>query len=40
MVGKLKKPKCFTGIKSFPMDYEANAKAWMTGEIFENWLLD
>lgn len=38
MIGKSKKPRCFSGIKSFPLDYEANRKAWMTSDLFENWL--
>ncbi|GBM97211.1 Tigger transposable element-derived protein 4 [Araneus ventricosus] len=38
MIGKSKKPTCFAGVKFFPMNYEANTKAWMTGELFVNWL--
>ena len=34
MIWKSKSPRCFTGIKSFPLDYEANPKAWMTYNIF------
>ena len=30
MIGKSKNPRCFTVINSFPLDYEANRKAWMT----------
>lgn len=38
MIGKSKTPRCFTGIKSFPLDYEGNRKAWMTSNLFESWL--
>lgn len=40
MIGKSKKPRCFAGIKSFPMDYECNKKAWMTAVLFEKWLKE
>ncbi|XP_057334362.1 tigger transposable element-derived protein 4-like [Microplitis mediator] len=39
VIGKSKKPRCFSGCKSLPLDYEANTKAWMTSEIFNEWLL-
>jgi len=39
LIGKSKNPKCFTGIKSFPVEYTANKKAWMTSELFVEWLL-
>ncbi|XP_057335435.1 tigger transposable element-derived protein 6-like [Microplitis mediator] len=39
VIGKSKKPRCFSGCKSLPLDYEANTKAWMTSEIFKEWLL-
>ena len=38
LIGKSLKPRCFHGIKSFPLDYQANKKAWMTGDIFTSWL--
>ncbi|GBO41542.1 hypothetical protein AVEN_176921-1 [Araneus ventricosus] len=37
MIGESKNPSCFAEALCFPMDYEANTKAWMTGELFENW---
>ena len=40
VIGKSKKPRCFMGVKSLEVDYEANTKAWMTGVIFQKWLLD
>ncbi|KAL8592868.1 hypothetical protein ACOMHN_050695 [Nucella lapillus] len=38
VIGKFMKPKCFRGVK-VPVDYKANAKAWMTSEIFKSWLV-
>ena len=38
VIGKSKSPRCFAGIKSLPIDYVANSRACMTGEIFEGWL--
>ena len=32
VIGKSKKPRCFKGATA-PLDYTANAKAWMTGGI-------
>jgi len=39
LIGKSKKPRCFAGVKSFPVEYTANKKAWMTSELFAKWLL-
>lgn len=39
VIGKAKKPRCFSGCKSLPLDYDANKKAWMTAEIFKGWLI-
>ncbi|XP_022167245.1 tigger transposable element-derived protein 4-like [Myzus persicae] len=30
LIGKSAKPRCFKGIKTYPLDYESNKKAWMT----------
>ncbi|XP_053406295.1 tigger transposable element-derived protein 4-like [Mercenaria mercenaria] len=40
VIGKSKNPRCFSGIKQdrLPVMYKSNKKAWMTGEIFEEWL--
>ncbi|XP_072142106.1 tigger transposable element-derived protein 4-like, partial [Dermacentor andersoni] len=38
VIGKAAKPKCFKGIKTLPVDYESNKKAWMTAEIFKSWI--
>ena len=39
VIGKSLKPRCFKNIKSLPVNYNANKKAWMTGTIFSEWLL-
>ena len=38
VIGKSKSPSCFAGIRSLPLDYISNAKAWMTGNFFQEWL--
>ncbi|GBN58113.1 hypothetical protein AVEN_179060-1 [Araneus ventricosus] len=38
MIGRSKKPRCFAKIKSFLLTYKSNEKAWMTSEIFGDWL--
>ncbi|XP_052564774.1 tigger transposable element-derived protein 4-like [Culex pipiens pallens] len=40
VIGKSKKPRCFKNVKSLPVIYESNSKAWMTSLIFEKWLND
>lgn len=36
-IGKSKRPHCFRGVLNLPVKYEANAKAWMNSELFEQW---
>lgn len=38
VIGKFQNPRCFKNVKKLPVEYLANKKAWMTSEIFENWL--
>ena len=38
VISKSSKPRCFNNIKSFPTEYDANKKAWMTSEIFVKWV--
>ncbi|GFV83149.1 uncharacterized protein TNCV_1898761 [Trichonephila clavipes] len=38
IIGKSAKPRCFKGINSFPINYRSNKKAWMTTELFNEWL--
>lgn len=40
VIGKYARPRCFKNVKSLPVDYLANKKAWMTEEIFNNWLIN
>lgn len=39
VIGKSKNPRCFKQAGHLPVDYDANANAWMTMEIFEKWLV-
>lgn len=39
LIGKSEKPRCFRGVKWLPVDYKANSKAWMTGQLFKEWVL-
>ena len=40
VIGKSLKPCCFKNIdtKNSPVSWTANRKAWMTGDIFQEWL--
>ena len=38
IIGKSANPRCFKNKKTLPMPYTSNKKAWMTSEIFTNWL--
>ncbi|KAG8226398.1 hypothetical protein J437_LFUL011936 [Ladona fulva] len=38
VVGNYEKPRCFKNVRSFPCDYSAHKKAWMTGDLFTAWL--
>ncbi|XP_042908264.1 tigger transposable element-derived protein 4-like [Parasteatoda tepidariorum] len=40
MIGKSRNPRCFKNVKSKHIEYHSNTKAWMTANIFEDWLLD
>ena len=37
-IGKFENPRCFKGIKSLPVTYKANKRAWMTSQIFIEWI--
>ena len=37
--GRSARPRCFNNVKSFPTEYDANKKAWMTSEIFSKWVI-
>ena len=38
VIGKVKSPRCFKGVRNLPLEYTANRNAWMTGDIFEDYL--
>ena len=38
IIGISKSPRCFSGIRSVPLEYKANSKAWMMRDIFAKWL--
>ncbi|ELU05436.1 hypothetical protein CAPTEDRAFT_46694, partial [Capitella teleta] len=38
VIGKSAKPRCFKNVKSLPCEYKANKSAWMTSELFLQWL--
>lgn len=38
VIGKSAKPRAFRGVKTLPVEYAANKKAWMTSATFVNWL--
>lgn len=38
VIGKTARPRCFKNVKSLPVDYRANARAWMTSEIFTDYI--
>ena len=38
VIGKSKKPRCFSGVKSLPCRYRAQGKGWMDSFLFEEWV--
>ncbi|NXM72833.1 TIGD4 protein, partial [Serilophus lunatus] len=38
VIGEDKSPRSFEDVKSLPVDYEANDRAWITPEVFERWM--
>ncbi len=38
LIGRSANPRCFKNVKSLPVEYISNKKAWMTAAIFEEWL--
>ncbi|XP_060592007.1 tigger transposable element-derived protein 6-like [Ruditapes philippinarum] len=39
VIGRFANPRCFKGVKSLPVTYLANKRAWMTGKLFSDWVL-
>ena len=37
-IGKSKKPRAFKHVRSLPLPYSANKKAWMTSTLFDEWM--
>ncbi|XP_049311737.1 tigger transposable element-derived protein 4-like [Bactrocera dorsalis] len=40
VIGKPKRPRCFKNVRSLPVDYVSNSRAWMTSDIFTKWVRD
>ena len=40
IIGKSRNPHCFRGVQQLPTPYTNNKNAWMTSDIFRNWLFD
>jgi hypothetical protein len=38
VIGKYENPRCFKNVKTLPVSYVANKKAWMTAALFEDWI--
>ena len=38
IIGKLAKPRCFRGVNHIPLPYCSNAKAWMTSQVWTEWI--
>lgn len=38
VIRKSKAPRCFKNVCTFPCDYASQNCAWMTGDIFINWI--
>uniref|UniRef100_H3A6W8 HTH CENPB-type domain-containing protein n=1 Tax=Latimeria chalumnae TaxID=7897 RepID=H3A6W8_LATCH len=37
-IGKFAKPRCFKNVTTLPLTYRYNTKAWMTAEIWKEWV--
>ena len=40
VIGKSMKPRCFKGVKTLPTPYQSNKNAWMTANIFTEWVRE
>ncbi|XP_048006503.1 tigger transposable element-derived protein 4-like [Leguminivora glycinivorella] len=38
VIGKAKNPRCFKNVRSLPVKYDGQSRAWMTGNRFVEWL--
>ena len=40
VIGKSKKPRCFSGVKRLPCRYRSQKKSWMDSALFEEWVRE
>lgn len=40
VIGKSQRPRCFKDMHRMPVEYRANTKAWLTTQLFEQWLIE
>lgn len=40
VIGKSKNPRCFKGVKTLPVIYRANSRAWITRDLMMEWFHD
>ena len=38
VIGKSKNPRCFKNVNKLPVSYQSNKNAWMTAEIWREWM--
>lgn len=38
VIGKSKKPRCFSGVRNLPCLYKSQKKSWMDSALFEEWV--
>jgi hypothetical protein len=38
IIGRSQKPQCFENVKKLPVEYVGNKKAWMTSDIFKQYV--
>jgi hypothetical protein len=38
VIGKAKTPRCLRSVSALPVTWKCNKKAWMTSELFNEWL--
>lgn len=38
VIGKARNPRCFKAVRTLPVEYESNSKAWITQSLFEHYV--
>lgn len=38
VIGKARNPRCFKAVRTLPVEYESNSKAWITQSLFEQYI--